>query len=293
MTRPALWVTGATGLVGRALAQRRAVVGLSRRAPDSGGPWWEPIAGKVHDDGATVAAVVHLAGENVAARRWTPEHKQAIRDSRVRGTATLVDWLAARAQRPSVLVCASATGLYGHRGDVELPEGAAAGDGFLAEVVAAWEAEMARAEDLGVRVVRLRIGVVLTPDGGALPRMLPAFRAGVGGPIGRGTQWFPWVHLDDVVRAVEWALVNPEASGAYNVVAPGIVRQRDFARALGRAVRRPARLRVPGVALKLLFGELADEGLLASTCAVPERLSADGFSFAHPDLDAALADLLG
>lgn len=292
MSGPALWVTGATGLVGRALARRRPLVGLPRRAPDGGGPWWEPLAGRVHDDGATVAAVVHLAGASVAAKRWDAAHKQAIYDSRVEGTRTLVEWLAGRSQRPSVLVAASATGLYGHRGDVELPEDAAPGDGFLADVVQAWEAEILRAEELGVRVVRLRIGVVLTPEGGALPRMLPAFRAGVGGPLGRGTQWFPWVHLDDVARAVEWALLTPEASGAYNVVAPGIVRQRDFARALGRAVRRPARLPVPGVALKLLFGELAEEGLLASTRAVPERLEADGFAFRHPALEPALAALL-
>jgi len=293
MNPPGLWVTGATGLVGRALAQRRTIVPLPRRAPSGEGPWWEPMAGVVHDDRSPVAAVVHLAGENVDGRRWNDEHKRAIRESRVQGSRTLVRWLADRAQRPSVLVAASATGLYGNRGDLELPEDAGAGTGFLAEVVEAWETELIEAEALGVRVVRLRIGVVLTPDGGALRKMLPAFRAGVGGPIGRGRQWFPWVHLDDVVSSVEWALTDPTASGAYNVVAPGIVRQRDFARALGRAVHRPAFVPAPAAALRLLFGELADEALLASTRAVPAALERDGFAFAHPQLDGALANLLG
>ena len=293
MTQPGLWVTGATGLVGRALARRRPIVALPRRAPAQGGPWWEPLAGAVHDDGSAVAAVVHLAGENVDGKRWDDDHKRAIRDSRVQGSRTVVRWLSDRKQRPSVLVAASATGLYGNRGDLELAEDAGVGAGFLADVVEAWERELVAAEVAGVRVVRLRIGVVLTREGGALRKMLPAFRAGLGGPIGRGRQWFPWVHLEDVVSAVEWALTDPTASGAYNVVAPGIVRQREFARALGSALRRPAIVPAPAAALRLLFGELADEALLASTRAVPAALQRDGFRFTHPDLKDALVDLLG
>ena len=283
-------VTGASGLVGRRLGQELPIVGMPRR--DLGGPWWEPLNGVVHDTGEPLAAVVHLAGENVAGARWTPEHKARVLDSRVKGTRTLVDWLAGRSQRPSVLVAASATGLYGDRGDEVLDEQASRGDGFLADVVEAWEAEIHRASALGIRVVVLRIGLVLSPEGGALRTMLPAFRAGVGGPLGSGRQWFPWVHLDDAVGAVVWALRDGAAEGAYNVVSPGIVQQARFARSLGRAVHRPARLRAPAFALRAVFGELANEALLSSTRAVPRRLEEEGFSFSFPDLDGALADLL-
>jgi uncharacterized protein (TIGR01777 family) len=159
-------------------------------------------------------------------------------------------------------------------------------------VVASWETEIERAAELGIRVVTLRIGIVLSPEGGALRTMLPAFRAGAGGPLGSGRQWFPWVHLDDAVAAVVWALRDGAAEGAYNVVSPGIVQQGRFARSLGRAVHRPARLPAPAFALRALFGEMADEALLSSTRAVPRRLQEDGFSFSFADLDGALADLL-
>jgi uncharacterized protein len=290
VTAPVVWVTGAGGLVGRALAARRAIVPVPRRQPDTTGPWWEPMAGRVHDDGSVVAAVVHLAGENVAGKRWDDAHKRAIRDSRVLGSKTLVDWMGARTQRPSVLVAASATGFYGHRGDIELDEEAGVGTGFLAEVTEAWESELTAAEAAGVRVVRLRLGVVLAAGGGALSKMLPAFRAGVGGPIGSGRQWFPWVHLDDVVGVVDWALTNPHAQGAYNVVSPGIVRQREFAKTLGQVLRRPAFVPAPAAALKLLFGEMAEEALLSSTRAIPRRLEHDGYAFRHIALEPALRD---
>lgn len=289
---PRVLVTGASGLIGRALARQRAVVALPRRQPADGGPWWDPEAGAVHAGPGPVAAVVHLAGENVAGRRWNAAHKARVLDSRVRGTRALVDWMAARSQRPAVFVAASAVGLYGDRGDEVLSEASPRGEGFLADVTAAWEAEIARAAELGVRTVRLRIGVVLSPEGGALAKMLPAFRAGVGGPIGSGRQWFPWVHLDDVVNVIERALTDGAMRGAYNLTAPGILRQRDFARALGRGVRRPAFLPAPGRALRVLFGELANEGLLASTRAVPTRLVESGYGFAWPEIDGALGDLL-
>ncbi len=283
-------VTGASGLLGRRLGEALPIVGMPRR--DLGGPWWEPLNGRVHDTGEPLAAVVHLAGENVAGARWTADHKARILDSRVKGTHTLVDWLASRSQRPSVLVAASATGLYGDRGDEVLDEQAQQGRGFLADVVKAWEAESERAKALGIRVVLLRIGIVLSPEGGALRTMLPAFRAGVGGPLGSGRQWFPWVHLDDAVGAVVWALRDGAAEGAYNVVSPGIVQQARFARSLGRAVHRPARLPAPAFALRAVFGELANEALLSSTRAVPRRLEQEGFCFSFPDLDQALASLL-
>lgn len=293
-TPPALLVTGASGLVGRALGRRRALLPLSRRQPEPGAPWWDPAAGEVHGlDDQTLGAVVHLAGESVGEGRWTAEKKARIRDSRVRGTRTLVDFLRGRAQRPEVLVSASAVGLYGDRGDELIADDAAPGGGFLAEVVQAWEAEADRAADAGIRVVKLRIGVVLAPDGGALGKMLPPYRLGAGGPIGSGKQWFPWVHLDDVVGAIEWALTTPSARGAYNLVGPEPVRQRDFAKALGAAVGRPAVLPAPAFALRLAFGEFADEGLLAGQRCIPGRLDAAGYAFRHPRLAGALAAAVG
>jgi uncharacterized protein (TIGR01777 family) len=233
--------------------------------------------------------VVHLAGESVGEGRWTPEKKSRIRSSRVQGTRTLVSYLKGRAQRPEVLVSASAVGLYGDRGDELIGDDAAPGSGFLAEVAEAWEAEADRAAEVGIRVVKLRIGIVLSPEGGALGKMLPPFRLGVGGPIGSGKQWFPWVHLDDVVSTIEWALTTPTARGAYNLVGPEPVRQRDFAKALGAAVGRPAVLPAPAFALRLAFGEFADEGLLSGQRCVPGRLQAEGYGFRHPTLAGALA----
>jgi len=284
-------VTGAGGLVGRALAESRATVALSRRRPADGGPWWEPEDGRVHDDGRALRAIVHLAGEPIAAGRWTRARRSAIESSRIAGTRTLVEWLARRDQRPEVLVCASAVGLYGDRRDEELREDSGPGDGFLADLCARWEAEARRAQDLGVRVVIVRLGLVLARGAGVLAQLEPLFKLGAGGPVGSGRQWFPWVHRDDVVGALEWALSTPGARGAYNLVAPGIVRQADFARALGRALHRPAFVPTPAFALRLVLGELADEALLASQRARPARLQSDGYAFRWPDLDAALADL--
>lgn len=293
MSRPALLVTGARGLVGQALAARRETVGLSRRDPGDGGPWWEPLEGRVHAELPSLGAVVHLAGEPVANGRWDAEKRRRIRDSRVTGTRTLVDWLLDRSQRPSVLVSASAVGFYGDRGEELLPESAGAGTGFFPEVVAAWEAEALRARQGGIRVVCLRIGIVLDPEGGALARMLPAFRLGGGGPMGSGRQWFPWVHRDDLLGLLEWALTDEAVSGPVNAVAPGIVRQRDFARTLGRQLRRPALLPAPAFAMKLAFPGLAEEGLLASARVVPQAALDGGYAFRFPELGPALGDLLG
>jgi uncharacterized protein len=291
---PALLVTGASGLVGRALGARRTLLALSRRQPEPGAAWWDPAAGEVHGlDDRTLGAVVHLAGESVGEGRWTPEKKARIRGSRVQGTRTLVSFLKGRTQRPEVLVSASAVGLYGDRGDERIGDDAAPGTGFLAEVVQAWEAEADRAAEVGIRVVKLRIGIVLAPDGGALAKMLPPFRLGAGGPIGSGKQWFPWVHLDDVVAAIEWALTTPSVRGSYNLVGPQPVRQRDFARALGAAVGRPAVLPAPAFALRLALGEFADEGLLSGQRCMPDRLRAEGFGFQHPTLAGALAAAVG
>jgi uncharacterized protein (TIGR01777 family) len=286
-------VTGASGLVGQALAARRTIVPLPRRAPSDGGAWWEPAAATVHNPPPLIGGILHLAGAPVASGRWTAEKKRAIYDSRINGTAALVSWLADRPQRPSVLVCASAVGLYGNRGDERLSEDAGTGQGFLAGVVKDWEAEADKAAALGVRVVKLRLGIVLSAEGGALGAMLPAFRLGLGGPLGSGKQWFPWVHIRDVIDVIEWALTDERAEGAYNLAAPGICTQRDFAKGLGSALGRPAVLPAPRFALKLALGELADEALLASQRVIPTRLEAAGFSWSFPELSAALTDVVG
>ena len=228
-------VSGASGLIGRALAGRRAIVPLPRRAPADGGPWWDPRAGVVHDDGRPLHAVVHLAGEDVAGGRWTAKRMAEIERSRIEGTRTLVDWLAARAAKPRVLVAASAIGFYGDRGDEPLSEDAGAGEGFLADLCRRWEQEALRAEQAGIRVVCLRIGLVLARGDGLLGRLEGIFRLGAGGPLASGRQWFPWVHCDDVVGAIEWAIEREQSRGAYNLAAPGVVRQGDFARARPRA----------------------------------------------------------
>ena len=289
---PSLLVTGASGLVGQALAARRSITPLPRRDPGDGSAWWEPAAATVHRPPSLIGGVVHLAGAPVAGGRWTAAKKKAIYDSRVQGTAALVSWLAQRAQRPSVLVSASAVGFYGDRGNERLTEDAAVGEGFLARVVQDWEAEVDKAAALGIRVVKLRIGIVLSAAGGAMGQMLPLFRAGMGGPLGSGRQWFPWIHIDDVVNVIEWALRNEQAQGVYNLAAPGVCAQRDFARALGQALGRPAVLPAPRLALRLALGEFAEEALLVSTRVVPSRLEADGYSFTWPALAPALRDVV-
>lgn len=285
-----IWVTGATGLIGRALATRQPIVALPRRAPANGGPWWEPGV-RVHDDGRPLRAVVHLAGENVAGGRWTAKRMANIVSSRVDGTRTLVDWLSARDSKPEVLIAASAVGFYGDRGDESVDERASAGEGFLADLCVGWEREALRAEQAGIRVVCLRLGLVLARGDGVLGSLEPLFRFGLGGPVGSGRQWFPWIHCDDAVGIIEWALERAQSRGPYNLVAPGIVRQAAFAKALGRALHRPAVLPTPAFALRAALGRLADEGLLAGQRAIPERLASEGFHFRFGDLGPALADL--
>ena len=290
MSTPAIVVTGASGLIGAALAAMEPITPLKRGA--EGPLTWEPLEGRVHDDGRLIGAVVHLAGEPIADKRWTEARKKALYDSRILGTRTIASWLTARAQRPSVLITASGVGVYGDRGDEILTEQSSRGEGFLADVASDWEREASAAEAAGVRVVHLRIGVVLSKEGGALEKMRLPFSLGLGGPIGSGKQWFPWVHIDDVVGAIRWALRSPTARGPYNLAAPGIVRQADFARALGKALHRPAVLPLPGFALKVAFGQLADEALLGSSRAAPARLLAEGFTFQHPELGPALATVV-
>jgi uncharacterized protein (TIGR01777 family) len=234
-------------------------------------------------------AIIHLAGEPVG-QRWTAEVKHRIRESRIAGTHRLVEALAALSRRPATLVCANAVGYYGSRGDELLDESSPPGTGFLPEVCLGWEREARAAETLGIRVVVIRIGVVLDPRGGALARMLPPFRLGMGGPLGSGRQWMPWIHLGDLAELFLFAAEQP-VRGALNGVAPFPVTNREFTKSLGRALRRPAVFPVPVFALKMLFGEMA-EVLLASQRVLPRCAEAVGFRFRFPQLNAALADLI-
>jgi uncharacterized protein len=299
-------VTGATGLIGSAavsamLDRGDEVVALVRdvdRARSGLGPdvelhpWSEPTNAPppaVALEGAD--AVLHLLGEPIA-QRWSSEAKQGIRDSRVLGTRSLVGALAAvpDPRRPRVLVSQSATGYYGPHGDEELDETAAAGDDFLARVTAAWERE-AQHEGPGLRVALTRTGVVLSPQGGALAKMLPPFRLGVGGPVGGGRQWVSWIHLDDVVGALLLCLDDERVSGAVNLTAPNPVTNAELSRTLGRVLHRPAVLPVPGVALRLLYGEMATI-VLTGQRVIPARLEELGYGFRFAKLEPALRDVL-
>jgi hypothetical protein len=291
-------LTGASGFLGRAVAGRLAADGhlltaLSREPArarsnlpilERSFAWrsGEPPSAYAF---AGVDAIVHLAGETLAGR-WTAAKMRAIRESRVLGMSTLVESLASLAPRPRVLICASATGYYGDRGEETLTEDAAPGAGFLAEVCRDLEAEAMRAASLGLRVVRLRFGLVLGSGGGALGPMLPLYRAGLGGPLGSGRQWWPWVSLADVVGFVVHAL-TADLSGAINVVSPEAVRQREFARALGRVLGRPSIVPVPAWALRIGLGRFAPE-LLSSQHAVPQAMLRSGYRFRQAELAGAL-----
>jgi uncharacterized protein (TIGR01777 family) len=294
-------VSGAGGLVGSELTAFLTTGGhevrrLVRQKPDPGRKdiFFDPVAGDI-DAGKLEEcdAVVHLAGENIAAGRWTEERKRRIRDSRVSGTRLIADALAAMNNPPRVLINASAIGYYGDRGDERLVEQSAPGHGFLPEVCQAWEAAVEPAERTGIRVVRLRIGVVLSSRGGALQRMLPPFRFGLGGPIGRGRRFTSWISLDDLVGAIHFLLFESGVSGAVNAVAPTPVRNAEFTRELARVLKKPAFVPVPPPALRLALGEMADELLLAGNRIYPSRLREAGFRFQYPDLESALRFELG
>jgi len=237
------------------------------------------------------SAIVHLAGEPIFGKRWTPEVLREIRSSRVDTTRRIVEAMRAGPSRPSALVCASAIGWYGDRGDEVLTESSGPGSGALAEICQAWESEAERARELGVRVVRVRIGVVLGESGGALKQMLPPFKLGVGGPIGSGKQWFSWVHLRDLVGLLVRAVSDEALSGAVNGTSPNPVTNRELTRTLGRVLRRPTVLPVPKLALKLRFGQAA-EVLTGSQRCVPEAAQRAGFQFQFPALESALRDIL-
>ena len=300
-------VTGATGLIGatlvRALVARGdEVTALSRNAERASATldvpaetWADPKAEQPRLDALRGRdAVVHLLGE-VIAQRWSDEAKREIRDSRVLSTRNLVGSLSqlSSGERPRALVSGSGAGWYGHRGDERLDESAPEpGDDFLAQLSADWEAEARRAEALGVRVVLNRTGVVLSESGGALEKMLPFFKAGIGGPVAGGHQYVPWVHLDDVVGATIFALENEQMSGPTNVTAPEPVTNRELSKTLGRVLRRPAFAPVPALAVKTLYGEMA-EIVITGQRAVPARLEELGYVFRWAELEPALRDATG
>lgn len=287
-------ITGAGGLIGSALRARlvgdgHEVIRVGRYAstypPDVR---WSIPHGQLNGSSLEgLDAVVHLAGEPIVGK-WTHDKKQAIRDSRVDGTRLLTATLANLNQKPAVLISASAVGVYGDRGDELLDETAGPGEGFLAGVCQAWEAAAQPAVEAGIRVVPVRLGVVISRDGGALKKMLPAFRMGVGGPLGNGSQWMSWVGLDDVVGAVLHLIADGSVSGPVNLVSPKPVTNRQFTRTLAGVLRRPAVLPVPRFAARLAFGELADEALFASQRCEPGVLKKSGYTFRHPGLEAAL-----
>ncbi len=300
MTPPVL-LTGATGLIGRRLLADLdrdgvEVRALSRR-PESAAPGLAERATLIGWDGrrfepahvAGCSAVVHLSGEPVFAGRLTQRRRQAILESRVQSTRSLVEAIGALTpgERPELLACASAVGFYGSRGDERLDESAAAGSGFLAEVCRQWEQAARGAEEFGVRRVSLRFGIVLAREGGALPVMARPFRLGLGGRLGDGSQWFPWIHRTDAIRLIGALLRDDSYAGPVNVVAPEPVTNAELTRALGRVLGRPTLLRVPAFVLRTALGELSEE-LLGSRRVVPAAAQARGFAFTHAGIDSAL-----
>lgn len=291
-------VTGASGLVGSTLLPllstgRHQVTRLVRRAAGEGEATWDPASGVEPSALEGVDAVVHLAGENIAAARWTAAAKQRIRDSRVQGTRVLSETLSRSPRPPKVLVSASAIGFYGNRGDEELTEDSAAGAGFLAEVVRDWEAATEPARAAGIRVVNLRFGVILSPRGGALAKMLLPFKLGAGGRVGDGRQYWSWISIDDAAGAIYHSMMADGLSGPVNAVAPHAVRNSEFTETLGRVLRRPTILPMPAFAARLALGEMADDLLLASARVIPRQLERTDYVFRQPTLELALRHVLG
>jgi hypothetical protein len=297
-------ITGGTGLIGRALTrglstQGHEIVLLSRRPekavdlpPGTRAERWD---GRTRAGWGALAngadAIVNLAGENLAAGRWTPEQKTRIRESRIHAGQAVVEAVEEAAEKPRLVIQASGLGYYGCRGEETITEETAPGDDFLAQVAVEWEASTAAVESSGVRRAVIRTAPVLSMEDGAFPRMIRPFRFFVGGPLGNGQQWFPWIHIADEVGAIRFLIKNSAAKGPFNLTSPNPLRNADFARTLGRAMGRPASFPTPAFVLKLLFGEMASV-LLGGQRAVPQGLLDLGFSFRFPDGESAMRDLL-
>jgi hypothetical protein len=279
-------IAGGTGFLGRPLAAALAAEGHAVVVRGRGSAGSPQAVSAADVDGA--GAVVNLAGESIAAKRWTAAQKQRILDSRVQTTRSLVTAIQGAAAPPPVFVSGSAVGYYGPLGDAAVTEDAPAGSDFLAGVCVQWEHEALLAASDRTRVVCVRTGIVLEKDGGALPQMLPPFKFGAGGPVGSGRQYWPWIHRDDWIALVRWAITTPTVNGAINATAPTPVTNREFARALGRAMHRPAFMPAPGFALRLLLGEMADGLLLSGQRAMPAKAMRLGFQFRYSTVDSAL-----
>ncbi|MBD3401972.1 TIGR01777 family protein [candidate division GN15 bacterium] len=293
-------ISGSSGLIGSALQPSLHVDGhtahrlVREKTDDPETVYWKPSEKEIERDKLEgYDAVIHLAGENIAGGRWTDARKQAIRESRIQGTSFLAETLAGLEQKPKVLVCASAMGYYGNRGDEKLTEDAPAGKGFLAEVCQAWEAAAQPAREAGIRTVHMRTGVVLSTEGGALEKMLTPFKTGLAGKLGSGEQYMSWVSRDDVVRGFAFAMTTDTLSGPVNMVAPEPVTNEEFTRTLGKVLDKPTAVSVPAFALKMMVGEMADEMLLASMRVIPKKLQEAGFEFSHPELESTLRTILG
>ena len=293
-------ITGGTGFVGSFLIDQleNAVVTSRRAAPKDRNPdvqylQWDYLHGKPDLDGVgEIGAVVHLMGESIAEGRWNDEKKQRIRDSRVIATRQLVDAIIDLPVKPEVMVAASAVGFYGDTGEQLATEAASAGQGFLSNVCQEWERESQRLTEHGVRVVLLRIGIVVGEGGGAMEKLVPLFKTGIAGRLGNGKQWMSWIHVEDLVGMIKWAIQTPAASGPYNAVAPNPVRNSEFTQSLASAVGRYAVLPVPGFALRIALGEFANS-LLASQRVSSARAVQDGYVFRYPEIKAALEEVVG
>jgi uncharacterized protein (TIGR01777 family) len=290
-------VSGSTGFIGSSVVkllteEGHRVVRLVRSQPKSDEIYWDPAAGKVDTFGLEgMDSIVHLAGESIVGR-WTTEKKKKIFESRVRGTTLLCDALARLTKKPKAIICASAIGYYGDRGEELLTEESASGKGFLAEVCRAWEAATEPAKKSGIRVVHLRFGMVLSSKGGALKKMLLPFKIGIGGKLGIGNQYMSWISLQDIGGIILYALLTDILRGPVNAVAPNPVRNIEFTKTLGRVLKRPVLFPMPAVAARLIFGQIADELLLASTRVKPARLLAENYSFRHSNLEEALREII-
>ena len=299
-------ITGGSGFIGTGLSRRLLnegfEVAILTRKPDAPTKGQDPRIRYLKWDGRTAEgwgsyadgahAIVNLAGANIAGERWTGVYKEKILQSRLAAGAAVVEAVAAAASKPAVLVQASAVGFYGSRGDDDLDENSTAGQGFLAEVAREWEASTEDVEEMGVRRVVIRSALVLGADGGAFPRLVKPFKFFAGGPLGNGGQWFPWIHYADEIGAISFLMNEGDARGAYNLCAPETIRNKDFSRAVGHALRRPWWWPVPAFALRAAFGDMADALLLASAKVRPGRLLAAGFKFEYPSADDALKQLL-
>lgn len=292
-------ITGSTGLIGSELAallkkNNHRIICLVRKAPaGSDEVRWDPASG-IPDKTAIegLDAVVHLAGENIAAGRWTPEQKQRIRESRIQGTQLLAQSLSHLFDPPKVLISVSAVGYYGDRGETKLNENSAPGSGFLPDLCREWEAATAPASKRNIRVVNPRLGMVLSATGGSLAKMLPPFRLGIGGRIGSGKQYMSWIAIADLVRIIEYAIQDQSLRGPLNAVAPYPVTNLEFSKILGKVLSRPSFMALPAFAARLFWGQLADEVLLASARVSPERLLQSNYRFLYPTLEAALRHIL-